>query len=164
VDPEQLPHEANQIFLEHAEWMRHRVSERDQAAREAQEAAAKEAARASHVMAQQFGFRPGNYDTWRSCRPADTEALTAERRRLARRVWATVRAPLLLKLAAALLCPPPMVIRWTCSRCGETGLEANPQVIVADGGSFLAIVGVNNAEQYAAAGPAFIADSAPSAE
>lgn len=151
MNPVQLPQEANQIFLEHAEWMRHRASERDQAAKHAQAAAAKEAVLASHAMAQRFGFRPAYFETWRSCRPADNEALIAERLRLARRVWATVNAPLLLELAAALLCPPQMVVRWTCSRCGGTGLQPDPQVIIADGGSFLALVGINEAEQCAAA-------------
>jgi len=126
-------------------------SERDWATHQAQAQAEKETALARVAVAQQFGLQEATAETWRVCRPTDPEAARAERYRLARREWATVNASLLLQFAASLLCPAASVVRWSCSRCAATGLRPDPQVVVADGGSFLALVGVHDVQKCAAA-------------
>ncbi|EOD40160.1 hypothetical protein EMIHUDRAFT_454320 [Emiliania huxleyi CCMP1516] len=79
---------------------------------------------------------------------AKAAVLPPDRAELARSTWEGSNATLLLSLAGALLCPPQRLLVWDCSRCGGLGLSRRPKVMLSDGGSFLALVGVHEALQW----------------
>ncbi|EOD07408.1 hypothetical protein EMIHUDRAFT_471141 [Emiliania huxleyi CCMP1516] len=79
---------------------------------------------------------------------AKAAVLPPDRAELARSTWEGSNASLLLSLAGALLCPPQRLLVWDCSRCGGLGLSRRPKVMLSDGGSFLALVGVHEALQW----------------